>query len=337
MLESLKPTSHLVFGTGLTGGYLLGALMHSGAQVFAVARPSNQECWNQGLELSDYLDHNVVLPKPDRVTPADAKEFDLIWLSVKCTATANIIEDLRAFVGANTTIVCCQNGFGSDAIVRDAFPNNHVENAIVGFNVAVVNLAHLRRATEGDFVISKELAESYNLNFGSYLMPLHVSEDMLASRWAKLQLNLANAVNALADVPVKTMLEDRAYRRVIAAIMRELLALVKQQQIKLPKIAAIPGRWMPTLMTLPDPIYLAIAQSTLAIDPTARTSMWWDLDNGVKTEIDFINGAVSRLGKELGIPTPANDALIALVKEVESGTKKRDWSAQQFHDLILRR
>ena len=76
----------------------------------------------------------MVLPKPDRVTPADAKEFDLIWLSVKCTATANIIEDLRAFVGANTTIVCLPEWFlAVTPIVRDAFPNNHVENAIVGF------------------------------------------------------------------------------------------------------------------------------------------------------------------------------------------------------------
>ena len=336
MTESSQTVSQLVFGTGLTGGFLLGALMHSGAQVAAVARPSNEECWNHGLELSDYHDHNVVLPKPDRIRPTDGRVFELIWLTVKCTATESIIEDLRAFVGASTTIVCCQNGFGSDAIIRDAFPNNRVENAIVGFNVAAVNPAHLRRATEGDFVISRALADSYNLDFGSNIMPLHISQDMLASRWAKLQLNLANAVNALADVPVKTMLEDRAYRKVIAAIMRELLAVVKHRQIKLPKIAAIPGRWMPALMTLPNRVYLSIAQSTLAIDPSARTSMWWDLKNGVKTEIEFINGAVSLYGREFGIPTPANDALIALVKEVENGSKSRDWSAEEFRDLIIK-
>ena len=96
-------------------------------------------------------------------------------------------------------------------------------------------------------------------------MPLHVSEDMLASRWAKLQLNLANAVNALADVSRQN---DVRRSRLSSSHSGDSCAnyslWLKQQQIKLPKIAAIPGRWMPTLMTLPDPIYLAIAQSTLA-------------------------------------------------------------------------
>jgi 2-dehydropantoate 2-reductase len=328
--------SQLVFGTGLTGGFLLGALMHSGANVSALARPSNESCWNNGLELSDYHDNHASLAKPTRVASNDTQAFDLIWLTIKCTATATIIDDLRPFVGPNTCIVCCQNGFGSDAVIRAAFPNNVVDNAIVGFNVARVSPAHLRRATEGNFVISKTLADTFALDFGSALMPLHVSDNMLAYRWAKLQINLANAVNALADVPVKTMLEDRAYRRVIAAIMRELLTVVKLKGIQLPKVVAIPGRWMPTLMTLPNPIYLAITQSSLAIDPSARASMWWDLNNKVKTEIEFINGAVSQAGQELGMPTPANDALISLVKEVECGARKRDWSAQQFHDLLLK-
>ncbi len=327
--------SHLVFGTGLTGGFLLGALKHAGLNATALARPSNAGIWEQGLELSDYNDNHCQVEAPDRINQDQAHPFDIIWLTVKCTATDAVVEQLKAFVGPETCIVCCQNGFGSDQIIRTAFPNNRVENAIVGFNVAAASPAHLRRATEGDFVISKTLADAYQLDFGSDVMPLQISEDMLASRWAKLQLNLANAVNALANVPVKTMLEQRAYRKVIAAIMRELLLVVERKNIKLPKVAAVPGKWMPLLMTLPDGIYSVIAQSTLAIDPSARTSMWWDLKNQVGTEIDFINGAVSEAGKQLGIATPANDALINLVKAVENGSQERSWTAEEFYSLIV--
>lgn len=332
---SLNTPSQLVFGAGLTGGFLLGALMHRGANIAALARASNATCWQDGLELSDYHDHHCQLKPPLRISAEEQRTFDLIWLTVKCTATTQVITELAQFVHPETVIVCCQNGFGSDDPIRAAFPNNHIENAIIGFNVAAVTPAHLRRATEGDLVISQELATRFNLDIGSSLMPVHISHDMLASRWAKLQLNLANAVNALADVPVKAMLEQRAYRRVIAALMRELLTITKMKGIELPKVAAIPGRWMPSLMTLPNAIYKLIAQSTLAIDPSARTSMWWDLHNKAKTEIDFINGAVCRAGQELGIATPANASLIALVHEVETGQRARNWSPQELQDLVL--
>lgn len=329
-----SPCNQLVFGAGLTGGFLLGALMHNGATVKAVGRSITRDKWSEGITLSDFNDNLVELSPPTFAQTGDAPA-DLVWLTVKCTATADVADDLRAYVGPTTTIVCCQNGFGSDAAIRAAFPDNPVSTAIVGFNVAEISDSHLRRATEGDFVIDAALAAQYGLNFGSKLMPLHISHDILASRWAKLQLNLANAVNALADVPVKTMLESRLYRQVIAHVMRELLAVTDAQNIKLPKVAAIPGKWMPFLMTLPDQLFQLIAQSMLAIDPTARTSMWWDLKNNRKTEIDYLNGAVIQAGQELGIPTPANQALVNLVKEVEAGRVNRGWSAKEFKTLIL--
>ena len=70
-------------------------------------------------------------------------------------------------------------------------------------------------------------------------------------------------------------------------------------------------------MRLPDFIYKSITSKVLAIDPTVRTSMWWDLSQGKKTEIDHLNGAVVQASKKLNIPCPANQAIIALVKETE--------------------
>lgn len=325
---------HLVFGTGLTGGFLLGALLHKKADVHAVGRKNIAQNWSQGLSISDYLGHTALVPAPRFITKP-SESYDIIWLTVKCTATANVIDELRPFVGPSTVIVCCQNGFGSDAPIKAAFAQNPVQTAIVGFNVAEVSPAHLSRATEGDFVIAEDLAKQFNLNFGSELLPLHLSPNMLASRWAKLQLNLANAVNALADVPVKAMLENRSYRLVIAQIMREFLNVAKAKNIDLPKVAAVPGSWMPALMSLPNWLYLRIAQSTLAIDPSARTSMWWDLKNNRATEIDYLNGAVIEAGRVNGVATTANEALVALVKAVETGQAERNWQPDEFKELIL--
>jgi 2-dehydropantoate 2-reductase len=142
---------------------------------------------------------------------------------------------------------------------------------------------------------------------------------MQALLWAKLQLNLANAVNALADIPVKTMIEDRNYRRVMALLMRELIAVTKAKGIDLPKVAAVPGHVIPIILLLPNFIFKLIAQKMLAVDPTVRASMWWDLSAGKLTEIDYLNSVVVAEGEALGVACPANKKLVAMVHRAEQG------------------
>ena len=165
----------------------------------------------------------------------------MLWLTVKCTAVAASLADLQGLVTPNTVVICCQNGFGSDQIIRDAFPKNTVLNAVVGFNVAEQAPGHLHRSTDGKLVVEwhpkvARLVQQVDCD----LLPATCSRQFLADQWAKLQLNLANPVNALADIPVKAMTEDRGYRRIIAALMQELLTITKALQLGLPKITAAP-------------------------------------------------------------------------------------------------
>ena len=186
-----QPVQHLVFGTGLTGGFLLGALMHSKVSVVAVGRESVQDQWQQGLTLTDYDEHAAKVPAPQFVDTAFGP-VDILWLTVKCTATANIIESLKPFVGPHTVIVCCQNGFGSDQPLKDAFPDNALHHAIVGFNVAQIENGHLRRATEGDFVIDALL-------FGGVDM---AAELRCENAWGPLLYARSRVVHAAANAGV---------------------------------------------------------------------------------------------------------------------------------------
>ena len=74
---------------------------------------------------------------------------------------------------------------------------------------------------------------------------------------------------------------------------------------------------VPMVLRLPTPLFRVVARSMLAMDPAARSSTWEDLTRGRKTEIDDLNGEVSRLGRKLGVPTPVNDRLVELVREAE--------------------
>ena len=150
-------------------------------------------------------------------------------------------------------------------------------------------------------------------------MPFELSDQIESTLWAKLQLNLINAVNALSDVPVREMLHRRGYRLVFAASMRELLAVAAAKGIRLPQLTRLPATWLPGMLSLPDWLFRQLAKPMLEVDPTVRTSMWWDLTQGKKTEVDYLNGAVVEHGQRLGVSTPVNERVVALVRSVEGG------------------
>ena len=326
---------HLVFGTGLIGGFIGAGLMHAGHNVVFLGREKQKKAMSDGLIFSALDGTSTKVKAPKFYDATEPSTFDVIWLSVKCTAVENCINELQKLVNKDSIIVCCQNSFGSDAMVRSALPKVTVLNATVGFNVAQNAPNHLHRSTDGRLVVEShpklvDLIQGLNTS----ILPTHSSDQITAERWAKLQLNIANPVNALADVPTKAMTEDREYRVVIAALMSELLMVTSAMKLALPKLTPLPAKWLPLMMRLPNFIYLKIAQKTLAIDPTARVSMWWDLSQGKRSEIDFLNAAVVEQGSKLSIDCPKNKRIVELIKEVESGQRKIGVSGSELQAVL---
>ena len=320
--------SHVVFGAGLIGGFLGGVLTSSGWNTSLVCRPSVQQKLSNGLKLTDYQgNHREVksLKFIDSNQLTDNHEkysCDFLWITVKCTSIEQASKDISPLVRPNTIIFCCQNGLGSDHIIKQKYPNNLVLRVMVPFNVAEPSDGHLHRGSEGTLYVEstppkpkfiRYLVEQLN----SPIMPVDQTNDMQALLWAKLQLNLGNSVNALADIPVKAMLQQRKYRLVIAILMKELLAVTKALNVKLPKVTALPGKYIPAVLSLPNFLFNLVANKMLAIDPTVRTSMWWDLSNRKKTEIDFLNGAIVENAQKLNIDCSANQKIIDLIKNAE--------------------
>ncbi len=321
---------HTVFGAGLIGGFLGGVLTSLGINTTLICRPAVKKKLAKGLLLTDYAENKAIaeqlhLLDNDNLasTAFKGRSADYLWITVKCTAMEQVSKEISPFVSKDTIIFCCQNGLGSDQIIKAQFPNNTVLRVMVPFNVAEPKAGHLHRGSEGTLYIENRPAQANIIKdlvqrIHTPLMRVKYTDNMNAILWAKLQLNLGNSVNALADIPVKSMLEQRAYRLVNAALMKELLAVTKAMDIQLPKLTAAPAPYIPTVLSLPSFLYKRITKKVLAIDPTVRSSMWWDLSQGKKTEIDHLNGAVVRAAEQLNIPCPANKNIIKLIKKVEN-------------------
>ena len=99
--------------------------------------------------------------------------------------------------------------------------------------------------------------------------------------------------------------------------MKELLALCEQRQMALPKVARIHGKWIPLILSLPTFLFVRVAGQMLKIDPTVKTSMWWDFHHGKATEIEFLQGAVVDASKEQGLDTPVNSWLLKQIQALQ--------------------
>ena len=336
-------THHVIVGAGLIGSYLGCVLLLNKQTVQFVARGQWIEVLSGSVRLTDFNGNdNTVSPdnvaEPAQVSPP----ADIVWLTVKCTAVTDTLPLLKKLIGPDTLILCCQNGLGSHAPVVSAFPDNEVWQVMVPFNVVLQHADHLHRGSEGSLIIgaATERAVQVSDMLSHDMLPVETTHDIRSVLWAKLQLNLGNSVNALCDKPVKAMLQNRYCRRVIAMLMQEWLDVAKAKGVQLPKVARVPGWLIPHIMRLPDWLFTRLAGAMLAIDPTVKTSMWWDLSQGKLTEIEFLNGAVVKEAQKLGLATPVNLAIMRAIREAEeqnaAGARYSPWTCQALYKLAMR-
>ena len=316
------PKRILVYGAGAIGGYLGGTLLAAGLDVTLLGRASVRDAFlEHGLTLTDYQGRESHLT-PDAIpfitTSADYKGApDVVLLTVKCTGLEEAARDLAELVSSETVVVCCQNGIGTKELVAHHLSARTV-SAMVPFNVAWLEEARLHRGTEGELLLQQDqaiepLVEAWRL-MG---VPADTKSDFTSISWGKLLLNLNNAINALAGVPLLEELHNRDYRRVLSSCMRELLAALGKAGIKPAKLTKAPPFLVPWILLLPNWLFRVIAQQMLAIDPHARSSMWDDLQKGRPTEIEFLNQAVVELAFQQGLTAPVNERIVGLVKQFE--------------------
>lgn len=326
-----------IFGAGSIGCYVGGRLAQAGAHVSFVGRDRlAKEIAANGLRLTDYRGADLQLGAADfdyRTDPATAAEADLILVTVKSGATAEAAAVLARLARPDAVVVSFQNGIGNAETLQAALPGRTVLAGMVPFNVIRRGPGHFHQGTEGELDVQKHaVLAPFVDGFAKAGLPLRQHADLAPVQWAKLLLNLNNAVNALSALPLKEELSQRDYRRCLALAQREALALLDAAAIRPAKLTPLPPHWIPLVLRVPDALFRIIAAKMLAIDPLARSSMLDDLDAGRSTEVDWLNGEIVRLAVKLDRPAPVNARLAELVHAAEEGGR-RNWPGD---DLLER-
>ncbi len=322
-----------VFGAGAIGCWVGGKLAASGADVTLIGRPRIVDQLTRGLVISDFEGGEVRCAPQLAITPSAAEKASLVLVTVKSAQTAEAASALAGVIAKTAVVVSLQNGIRNAEVLRAGLPGNRVLAAMVPFNVTRRGEA-FHRASGGILRVDADPANAELLAAcARAALPIEARSDMPAVQWAKLVMNLNNAINALSGLPLATELADRGFRRCLAAAQREALALLARANQPVAKLTAIPPRWMPRLLGLPDAVFTRLARKVVAIDPHARSSMWDDFEAKRPTEIDYLQGEVVALAHRLGGAAPINGKLVELVRAAETGGK-RDFTAPQLQAAL---
>jgi 2-dehydropantoate 2-reductase len=313
-----------VAGAGSIGCFVGGMIAAAGRRVALLARPRViQEIDNHGLRLTSFegfdrtIASNALKLSDDPAIFADA---GVVLVTVKSADTAEIAEIIASHVPSDAVIVSLQNGVGNVAVLREKLPGRRVLAGMVPFNVIAMGEGRFHRATSGDIVIEQDAAGTA----GQLSVPglnMRPTADIAGVQWGKLIVNLNNALNALSGLPLRQQLAQRGWRRLLADQMVEGLAAIKAEGIRPVSATPLPAHWMPHLLRLPDAMFEIMLGRTMKIDPSARSSMWEDLQRGRRTEIDYLQGVITAIADRHGLPAPLSHRIVALIKNAEAAGK----------------
>jgi 2-dehydropantoate 2-reductase len=210
---------------------------------------------------------------------------------------------------ADGSVCSVQNGIGNEEAIAE-----HVSRVIRGTTFPaghVVAPGHVHWDVKGDTTIGPfepspaPLAEVERLADACTRggMPTAAVADARGPQWRKVIFNAAtNPVGALTGLTHGRVCEDAALRRLVSGLVDEGKAVAEAQRI--------------VLDADPEELIDHAARPEVAYDHKA--SMLQDVEARRRTEIDYLNGGIVRFGRELGVPTPLNEAVAALVNGLEA-------------------
>ena len=321
-----------IAGAGSIGCFVGAALAAAGKPVTLLGRARIlDEIRAHGARATDYTGFEAHAPASAfrlAQTPDALADADVICVAVKSGASAEMGAAIGAHAKPDALIVSLQNGVSNAARLREAAgeASGEVSEGVSGgrqviagmapYNIVQLGDGRFHRTTSGTIMIgdgAPGLADALSVPG----LTVRESDDIEAVLWGKLVVNLNNALNALAGIPLRDELMNAGWRRLMADQIDEALRVLTAAGITVRPALPIAVDRFAKILRLPNPLFGWVAARSLKIDPQARSSMQDDFDAGRATEIDDLQGEIIRLGAATGQATPIASRVHALVKAAE--------------------
>ncbi len=297
----------VVMGAGAVGGYFGGRLAQGGHRVTLVARGAHLEALRTGglrlrSTLGDVHLERLAAVEDAREADREGDPVDLVLFTVKAQDSAAAAERIAPLVTADTRVLTLQNGVDGVDVLRRRFGDEHVLagvayiEALIAEPGAIVHKSSFARVVFGALVPEDRRAEEVAQAFRDAGVQTTLEADPMVAVWRKWLLICAfSGLTAVTRKPIGQVVARPETRTLLQRAMEEIAALAAARGVDLPA-DAVDGA-------------MAFVSETAA--PTMTSSLAQDLAAGKRLELEALNGAASRMGRELGVATPVNDFIYA--------------------------
>lgn len=295
----------MIVGAGSVGGFFGAHLAKNDPNVSFLLRPRTCEAVRKnGLTIRSAAGTFTVHPKVSS-DPRELPPPDLIILGVKAYDLDEVLDQIEPVLTKQTVILTLQNGVDVEDRILARLHRDCVVGGVAFIYSKIVEpgvIEHYKRgvAAVGEMMGHKsERVQAIVEVFKRAGLQCRLSEDIRKSKWEKMCWNCVFN-------PITVLINDRVAK---ALDHPEMMGVIRQ----------IVGEVAAVSATLKVPLAPDIAEKTIQAAQAIRdihTSMYDDWKAGRPTEIDSLNGYIVQKGRELGIPTPVNEALTAMVKTV---------------------
>jgi len=295
-----------VMGAGAIGGYFGGRLAKAGFDVSFIARGAHLDVIRKnGLKVLSPLGDFTIHPATVTDDPAEVGPVDVILFMVKNYDTLRAAEQIRPLVGPDTAIIPFQNGVEARAMLSNVLGARHVLGGVAFIPASIQEPGVIKHNAELAKLVFGEFDKQITPRAVAFLDALEkagvtgeIPADISMVLWSKLMfLTSISAINCITRQPIGLVQSDEETIALYMDALREVAAVAAAHGVSLGEEAIANN--------------MALAQS---FPPNNKTSMFQDLEAGRRLEIDYLSGAVVRLGREKGIETPIHRTAWVAIK-----------------------
>ncbi len=324
----------LVVGGGAVGGFFASRLLMAGHEVVVMERPDYTEALRStGFRLQDGRHLNSARPVAVVSTLAEAfpagVEYDLLILATKAYDAPDVLKALPSSrFPLPRKVMTVQNGVDTEETAARILGANRVLAATLTTPVSRESLGYVTVEQQGRGVglaplVSGEAIDEWVSLFEKAGLTTWAISDYRAMKWSKLFVNvIANASCAVLNRKPSVIYGYRPTFMLEREMLREVLAVMKEMAIAVVDLPGSQARLLARGIT-----YLPALIAQLILKPQIERargnkmpSLYLDLAAGrQQSEVVYLNGAVVRYGRQLGVPTPVNFMLTDTLHKLATG------------------
>jgi 2-dehydropantoate 2-reductase len=309
-----------VMAAGALGGYFGARLAAAGHDVVFIARGANLEAIKtKGLKVES-VHGDLHLPSPNVTDdPAKIGPVDTVLFAVKLWDTEKAAEQALPLVGPDTRVITLQNGVDNAERLAPILGADNVVAASAYIAAVISAPGVVSHTSKFARIVCGRIDGRPDARLKAFTdaaqaagIDIELSETIDRERWQKFVLLVGlSGATATTRKPLGPILEDPDTRGFFHNLMREVVAVGRAKGVSLPADFADDR--------------MRFAES---LPPSFKASLLHDLERGNRLELDWLAGKVVEFGRALSVPTPANEAVYAILKLHRLGRLASDITVQ---------